>query len=190
MRKIEQQMCQAIQNNKNWAGSNTSVITEDNVSKVYLHGNHIATVDDDTMTIFDGGWQSNTTKSRLNALCDEFCVAGEGVFQKDFAWYVRLFVGAVNGQKVFKTVDFENGFTFSWALRLFFIMNNTMNKEQLDNIKRAYAEMLVEGMDMKLLIEFAEDSIMENIKDYEVADLQEEIEDCYGEEVWEDLTRT
>ena len=69
-------------------------------------------------------------------------------------------------------------------------MNNTMNKEQLDNIKRAYAEMLVEGMDMKLLIEFAEDSIMENIKDYEVADLQEEIEDCYGEEVWEDLTRT
>ena len=113
MRKIEQQMCQAIQNNKNWAGSNTSVITEDNVSKVYLHGNHIATVDDDTMTIFDGGYQSNTTKSRLNALCDEFCVAGEGVFQKDFAWYVRLFVGAVNGQKVFKTIDFENGFIFS-----------------------------------------------------------------------------
>ena len=93
MRKIEQQMCEAIQLNKNWAGSNTSVITEDNVSKVYLHGNHIATVDDDTMTIFDGGWQSNTTKSRLNALCDEFC--------------------AVNGQKVFKTVDFENGFIFS-----------------------------------------------------------------------------
>ena len=113
MRKIEQQMCEAIQNNKNWAGGNTTVFTEDNVSKVYLHGNHIATVDDDTMTIFDGGRQSVTTKSRLNALCDEFCVAGEGVFQQDFAWYVRLFVGAVNGQKVFKTVDFENGFTFS-----------------------------------------------------------------------------
>ena len=65
-----------------------------------------------------------------------------------------------------------------------------MNKEQLDNIKRAYAEMLVEGMDMKLLIEFAEDSIMESIKDYEMADLQEEIEDCYGEDVWHDLART
>ena len=113
MRKIEQQMCQAIQNNKNWAGSNTSVITEDNVSKVYLHGNHIATVDDDTMTIFDGGWQSNTTKSRLNALCDEFCVAGEGVFQKDFQWYVRLFTGAINGKKVYTTKEFTNGFTFA-----------------------------------------------------------------------------
>ena len=65
-----------------------------------------------------------------------------------------------------------------------------MNKEQLDNIKRAYAEMLVEGMDMKLLIEFAEDTIMENIKDYEVADLKEEIVDMAGEDVWEDLART
>ena len=29
------------------------------------------------MTIFDGGYQSTTTKSRLNALCDAFCVDGE-----------------------------------------------------------------------------------------------------------------
>ena len=65
-----------------------------------------------------------------------------------------------------------------------------MNKEQLDNIKRAYAEMLVAGMDMKLLIEFAEDSIMENIKDYEIADLQEEIEHYHGKDIWEDLSRT
>ena len=113
MRKIESQMCQAIQSNKNWSSGNTQVITEDNISKVYLHGNHIATIDEDSMTIFDGGWQSNTTKSRLNALCDEFCIAGEGVFQKDFAWYVRLFTGAINGQKVFITKEFTNGFIFS-----------------------------------------------------------------------------
>ena len=113
MRKIESQMCQAIQSNKNWSSGNTQVITEDNISKVYLHGNHIATIDEDSMTIFDGGWQSNTTKSRLNALCDEFCIAGEGVFQKDFAWYVRLFTGAINGQKVFITKEFTNGFIFA-----------------------------------------------------------------------------
>ena len=65
-----------------------------------------------------------------------------------------------------------------------------MNKEQLDQLKRSYAEMIVEGMDMKLLIEFAEDSIMENIKDYEMEDIQEEIVDCYGEDVWNDLTRS
>ena len=106
-------MCQAIQANKDWKSGNTQVITIEGVSFVYLHGNQIATIDEDSMTIYDGGWQSVTTKSRLNALCDEFCVAGEGVFQKDFAWYVRLFTGAINGKKVFITKEFTNGFTFA-----------------------------------------------------------------------------
>jgi len=113
MRKIESQMCSAIQSNKNWTSGNTSVITEDNISKVYLHGNHIATIDDDSMTIYDGGWQSVTTKSRLNALCDYFCVAGEGVFQKDFVWYVRKFVGQAGQSKVFNVDDFTNGYVFA-----------------------------------------------------------------------------
>ena len=67
-----------------------------------------------TMTIFDGGWQSNTTKSRLNALCSEFCIAGEGVFQKNFQWFVRKFVGQspVTG-KVFNVEDFSNGYVFA-----------------------------------------------------------------------------
>ena len=63
-----------------------------------------------------------------------------------------------------------------------------MTMTQLDQLKRLYAEMLVEGMDMKLLIEFAEDSVIENLKGYEMEDLKEEITDCYGEEVWQDLT--
>ena len=115
MRKIETQMIAAINNNQNWQSANTCVSfdPETGVSIVRLHGNKIAEVSDDTMTIFDGGFQSNTTKSRLNALCDAFCVAGEGVFQKDFAWYVRQFVGALNGKSVFKTVDFTNGYCFS-----------------------------------------------------------------------------
>ena len=64
-------------------------------------------------------------------------------------------------------------------------MNMTIT--QLDQLKRDYAQMIVENMDMKLLIEFAEDSIMDNIKDYEMEDLKEEISDCYGEEVWDDM---
>jgi len=106
-------MCDAIQNNKDWKLKNTEVITIDGVSFVYLHGNQIATIDEDSMTIYDGGWQSVTTKSRLNALCDAFCIDGEGVFQKDFQWYVRLFTGAINGKKVYTTKEFTNGFIFS-----------------------------------------------------------------------------
>ena len=113
MRKIETQMCNAISNNENWQSANTSVVTQqDGVSFVYLHGNKIAEVYDDTMTMFDGGYQSKTTKSRLNALCKEFCIDGESVFQKDFTWYVRKFVGKINGQNVFQTTLFTNGYTF------------------------------------------------------------------------------
>ena len=115
MRKIETQMIAAIHNNQNWSNANTTVHfnEEENVSVVRLHGNKIAEIDDNSMTIFDGGWQSVTTKSRLNALCDEFCIAGEGVFQENFAWYVRKFVGAINGQSKFVIETFSNGYTFA-----------------------------------------------------------------------------
>ena len=65
------------------------------------------------MTIYDGGWQTVTTKSRLNALCDEFCIAGEGVFQKNYQWFVRKFVGQIGTEKVFKNESFTNGYTFA-----------------------------------------------------------------------------
>ena len=115
MRKIESQMIAAIHNNQNWSNSNTTVHfnEESNTSIVRLHGNKIAEVTDDSMTIFDGGWQTTTTKSRLNALCSEFCITGEGVFQKNFQWYVRLFVGAINGKQVYKTEEFTNGYVFA-----------------------------------------------------------------------------
>ena len=113
MRKIEKQMIEAINQNKNWSSGNTQVVTNEGVSTVYLHGNKIALIDDTSMTIFDGGWQSNTTKSRLNALCTEFCISGECVFQKDFLWYVRKFVGCVNGQNVYQTDDFQSGYVFA-----------------------------------------------------------------------------
>ena len=61
------------------ANTEVTIDEETNTSSVYLHGNLIATVTDNDMTIYDGGWQSNTTKSRLNALCDAFCITGEGV---------------------------------------------------------------------------------------------------------------
>ena len=95
MRKIEMMMNSAIRYRKNFSSGNTSVhcfknrngITTD--VDVYLHGNHIASLDTATnaLTIKDGGWQSNTTKSRLNALLYEFSY-GMRVFQKNFEWFV------------------------------------------------------------------------------------------------------
>ena len=115
MRKIEQQMIAAVKNNINWSSANTTVHfnEETGESIVRLHGNKIAVVSDNDMTIFDGGYQSVTTKSRLNALCDAFCISGEKVFQKDFSWYVRKCVGAINGQSKFVIETFSNGYVFA-----------------------------------------------------------------------------
>ena len=82
-------MNQAIRERRNWAGSNTTVMinTNNNKAKVYLHGNLIAEVCDEFVAIFDGGWQTVTTKSRLNALLDEFR-PHVGVVQKNFNWFI------------------------------------------------------------------------------------------------------
>ena len=89
MRKIERQMNAAIRERRNWAGSNTTVMINDNNNKarVYLHGNLIAEVCDEFVAIFDGGWQTVTTKSRLNALLDEFR-PHVGVVQRNFDWFI------------------------------------------------------------------------------------------------------
>lgn len=111
MRLIEQQMIDAIKQGKDWRKDNTKVVQFYNdkeypvVTSVFLHGNKIAEIDATTVQIFDGGWQSNTTKSRLNALINGLCNPyTQGVFQKNYEWFIRD-----NDE----TVDFEHGYTFS-----------------------------------------------------------------------------
>ena len=91
MRKIEKQMNFAISNKSNWSSSNTQVSYNEttNCSSVYLHGHQIATVDHNTQAVklSSCGWQTNTTKSRLNAILEEVKY-GCRVFQKNFDWFV------------------------------------------------------------------------------------------------------
>ena len=97
MRKIERQMNAAIKAGKDWKLDNTEVLyfSGHDKSQVYLHGNLIAEVGPTYVQLFDGGWQSNTTKSRLNAILREHGIPGECVFQKNFNWFVSQEGGAV-----------------------------------------------------------------------------------------------
>ena len=90
MRKIETQMNNAISEGTDWKSANTRVETVDDVSTVFLHGNKIAEIGDEFIRLFDGGWQTTTTKSRLNAILNVHGEQGDNVFQKDFTWYVRM----------------------------------------------------------------------------------------------------
>lgn len=91
----------AITAGKDWKSANTEVEMVDGVSVVKLHGNKIAEVGDNFVRLFDGGWQSNTTKSRLNAILRVHGKDGEGIFQKQWEWFINL-----NTDRGIETVPF------------------------------------------------------------------------------------
>lgn len=71
MRKIDAEMKTAVANHRSWKSSNTEVVADSNTVKVYLHGNHIATVNGKNVEVnMDtvSRWPTNTTLSRLRAL--------------------------------------------------------------------------------------------------------------------------
>ena len=63
----------------------------------------------------------------------------------------------------------------------------TLNTMQLLQLKEAYANMIVDDMDMKTLCQFAFDSILSNLESYDQDDLKDEIVELYDEEVLNNL---
>tara|TARA_A100001201_G_scaffold37237_1_gene39090 strand:- start:242 stop:580 length:339 start_codon:yes stop_codon:yes gene_type:complete len=109
MRKIEQQMISAIKSRRDWRLDNTEVLYSPSrkVSCVYLHNNLIATISADDVEVYDGGWQTNTTKSRLNAIINNLCDGmNQGVYQRDFSWYIQ------DDDRTLNVIPFEHGYRF------------------------------------------------------------------------------
>ena len=82
-------MNKAIENGNDWSLDNTRVETFGDIAHVYLHGNLISKIGEGWIQLFDGGWQSKTTKSRLNAILEANGLPGERVFQRNFQWFVN-----------------------------------------------------------------------------------------------------
>lgn len=103
MKKITKKMTEAVFSGENFKESNTGVIRDEDVMKVYLFGNLIAKYDivEEILWVSNCGWITQTTKERLNGLLGEFC--GSYIFQRDYKWLVQTPLGIV---------DFENGMTF------------------------------------------------------------------------------
>jgi hypothetical protein len=83
MRQITQTTAKALINHKAIKLSNTQVVTYDNVSKMYLHGNLIAVNDNGTISVSNAGWFSKTTKERLNG------IQGVNIKQSKGLWYLN-----------------------------------------------------------------------------------------------------
>ena len=103
-------MINAINNEKDWHNDNTSVrvIHEgilftpsyNKTIEVRLHNNLIASINNNQITISSCGWNTSTTKSRLNALLREF--ANTSIYQKNRVWYVENPWFSITGPVEFK----------------------------------------------------------------------------------------
>ena len=91
MRQIEKQMNFALSNKGNWRKDNTEVEFNEstNCSTVKLHGHSIATFDHNlkAVKISSCGWETVTTKSRLNAILDCF-LHNCRIYQRNFEWFI------------------------------------------------------------------------------------------------------
>jgi hypothetical protein len=68
MRKVTQQAIAAFTNGKNFKDGNTEVQSGDGITHLLLHGNAIARKDAVALSINLCGWNTNTTRDRLNGL--------------------------------------------------------------------------------------------------------------------------
>ena len=86
MRMITQQAVAAFNNAESFKSGNTEVIVKANVTVLLLFNNEIAYKYNDpkrTLSITNAGWESNTTKERLNGL------DGVSIQQKAGIWYLN-----------------------------------------------------------------------------------------------------
>ena len=86
MRQITEQSVNAFMNAEKFSKDNTTVRVLPNVTVMELHGNEIAyryNDPDNTLSITNAGWFSNTTKERLNGL------PNVSIQQKKGEWYLN-----------------------------------------------------------------------------------------------------
>lgn len=84
MRQITREATRAFENGYRFKQGNTEVkIYPDGYRELRLHGNVIAYKNDRGIWVQTCGWESNTTKERLNGL------NSVNIHQKDFQWFLN-----------------------------------------------------------------------------------------------------
>ena len=87
MRKIESNLINALRVGREFKSGNTTIDNTDHGQVIRLHGNKIAQLDGTTLYLTSAGWETTTTKSRLNAILSAL-VPGAHIFQKDYVWFL------------------------------------------------------------------------------------------------------
>ena len=89
MRKIESDLIRAFRLGRSFKSGNTTLENTDHGQLIRLHGNKIAQLDGTNLYLSSAGWETATTKSRLNAILS-CLLPGAVIYQKDFVWYLDI----------------------------------------------------------------------------------------------------
>ena len=86
--------------NQNIIGTHkTKVYADGGYTRVKYHSTDVVTFKDDVINLDTGGWESVTTKVRMNQASRQFGL-GFSVYQRNYKWFVD-FKG--------ETIEFKNG---------------------------------------------------------------------------------
>ena len=77
----------------------TNIVELQGLTSVVYHSTAVVQFDDDKIILNSGGWETVTTKTRMNQASNEYGL-GFDVYQVDFTWYV-----AYKGE----TIPFKDG---------------------------------------------------------------------------------
>ena len=81
----------------------TNIVTLQGLTSIVYHSTAVVQFDDDKIILNSGGWETVTTKTRMNQASNEYGL-GIDVYQVDFTWYV-----AYKGE----TIPFTDGMTLN-----------------------------------------------------------------------------
>ena len=87
--------------NREVRGVATNIRTENGTTHVRYHYTDVVSFNEDTIVLRSGGWQTVTTKARMNQTANQFGL-NFSVFQRKGSWFVDF-----NGE----TLDFSDGMT-------------------------------------------------------------------------------
>ena len=114
MRKITQEAVEAMYNRKKFKKSNTQIVVDGDYSAMFLHGNKIAEIDNYELFICSKGWNTNTTKERLNGVLGQlFGYYGyiPKIVQKDFEWFIEIYQKSTLDKEIYRI--YKN-YVFHW----------------------------------------------------------------------------
>ena len=103
----------------------TTVSERDGTTAVTFHSTDVVVFDANTITLNSGGWQTVTTKRRMNQTADHFGL-GFRVWQKNFIWYVD-WKGANGLMANGRTLEYRDGMKLERVLSVRPVVERTLS---------------------------------------------------------------